>query len=277
MREVRARIGTARLLLDGLSGASHVVASQTQSAALVATIKQQSSISLDERAALQVLVAEVRWAADDLTKVMLALQQDEKARQPMQNYQSMPEFFTAEDWFAMLDAKQPLAAIRDVVFSRAVALGLRCPSEQTLKWFTSFVIVLSEPSPIQMPANQKHDLMIYVKNAFKQHVRRVKQPVVYVTELPASPQQLKQCSPSLYAEAYGRGESPVPCKIDLKIVSSVDVGYRCRGSRGSVPSALLRSSSSSLSFDQASISQLANGIWETWHRCSKLNSRCPSL
>jgi hypothetical protein len=190
---------------------------------------------------MTVMVAEVRWAGSDMDAIMEALSPaDDKAknRNAMQNFQSLPEFFTTDDWRVLQDVQGSMATKRDIIISRSCQLGLRSPAEQTIKYMTSLLLVLCEPvdSLCQMPSSMKHDLMRFTKTTFKSWSRRLEHPVVFLERLPATPLQLRQSHPKLYEAAYLRGESPISCKIDLKIVDSVDVSFRCReGSTAHVP------------------------------------------
>ena len=104
-REVRARIGAARLLLETVAGkAAHEAASRTQCIALLEVIKR-SSLSVGELVELSELALEVAWVGDDSKHVAEALVPSSKAvRRDMQDYQHLHEFFLQSEWDAMLDA-----------------------------------------------------------------------------------------------------------------------------------------------------------------------------
>ena len=232
---MRARIGTARILLASCNGESHVHASRTQAAALVATISQlQPQLSLDEKAALSILVGEVRWAGTDMDPIMAALSPAEvaksKTRHSMQNYMSVHEYFTADEWRVMQDSKATISHTRDVICSRCAKLGLRTPSEQTVKWLTCLLLVLCEtPESLNsMHSSLKHDMMKSFKGHFKSYIRRATHPADYIAELPAAPVLLKRMHPNLYDSAYCAPEVPISCLVDSKLIASVDVSFRCR-------------------------------------------------
>ena len=50
--------------------------------------------------------------------------------------------------------------------------------------------------------------------------------------------QLKQNHLSLFESAYAGGLELVPCRIDMKVVCSVDVSFQCRGAKGDHTSTL---------------------------------------
>ena len=233
-REVRARIGTARLLLGSVNGPSHVVASKTQAMALAANVLQQPDISVEERAALMVLAAAVAWAEPDKHVVMQALAPAEPtvaaSRLPMQNFMPLVEYFTEADWRCLMDPQRGSQVKQDIMFGRALKLGLRNPSEQTVKWLTCVFLLLTEPADVvrNMPSSAKTALMKFTKTAFKSMIRRVAVPDEFLERLPTMPEQLREQRPKLFEAAYECGEAPVACKIDLKQVAALDVSFRCR-------------------------------------------------
>lgn len=267
-REVRARVGTARLLLAGLDGVGHAAASKTQAAALVATIKQQASLCIEERADISALVAEVRWAAGDVDAIMQALSSDEaalaaKSRHAMQSYVDLLDYFTAEEWSVLLNSAATMCHKREVLFTRAAKLGLRAPSESTAKWLTSLLLLLCEPKDAlqAMASPLKHDVMKSLKSAFKAYIRKLPNPIEFITRLPPTPALLKQSHPAVYESAYCHGEAPVASKVDYKEVSFVDMSFRCR--EGGMPTQL---QPRSLSFSSSSTDQLtrfASGVMES--------------
>ena len=240
-REIRARIGTARLLLATLDGAGHLAASKTQSTALLACIRlHHNELSVEELASLQIMAADVPWAENHKDVVLQALSPAEEGskqgRHAMQNYQAIIDYFTAEEWNVMMDPKASSLVKQDVVLSRACKLGLRAPAEQTLKWFASFLLVLTEPAEAltAMSSTTKHNFMKFLKGAFKTWTRRTSEPVVFITLLPAAPRSLQEAQPQLYDAAYKCGGCPTSCKIDVKLITSVDVSFRCRESATAV-------------------------------------------
>ena len=67
-QELRARLGSARLLLNGPSKGSeaHTIASKTQKQAFLESLKgQYVALLVQDRANLMSFAAEVSWAADD--------------------------------------------------------------------------------------------------------------------------------------------------------------------------------------------------------------------
>jgi hypothetical protein len=231
-REIRARIGSARLLLDVVAGQpSHLAASRTQCVALVETVKR-SSVSVDERATLSELALGVQWAGVDGKIVAEAFVPALKGqRHKMQDWQCIHEYFLESEWDHMLGVHATLSSRIEVLLNRAIKLGCRCPSEHTLKHMTSFLLVLSEPADRLglVNASQKSDLMQHIKGEFKKWARRADEPVEYMLQLPACVNTLRQLHPMVINIAYSSGQSPIPCRIDIKLVHSVNFSFKCRG------------------------------------------------
>ena len=127
-RELRARLGSARLLLQALSdGDAHVVASRTQKVAFLNTLKAQGgTLSSEERADLMSMAAEVKWASDDCNIIMQALapvNAETKKRSEMQKYTTITGFFTETEWAVLLDESGDLLSKREILMKRAIQLG----------------------------------------------------------------------------------------------------------------------------------------------------------
>ena len=93
-REIRARIGSARLLLGPLVGQpTHAPASGTLCVALLDVI-QKSSLANEERATLSGLALGVSWCGDDAKSIADAfVPLANVQRQSMHNFEALPEYF----------------------------------------------------------------------------------------------------------------------------------------------------------------------------------------
>ena len=99
-REIRARIGTARLLLDRLAGDPTVLASasRTQCTALVDAVLRAKNMEKTDKATLAELAQHVQWEALDAATVARAFAGNDAAsdmatggrsRQPLQDVQHL--------------------------------------------------------------------------------------------------------------------------------------------------------------------------------------------
>ena len=120
-------------------------------------------------------------------------------------------------------------------------LGCRCPSEHTLQHMTSLLLVLCEPADRLsfLTAAQKSDMMAHVRADFKRWARRADKPVEHLEKLPATMKTLRELFPSMVEHAYLPGEAPIACVVDIKLVHSLSVSYRCRGGNIRAPSAMV--------------------------------------
>ena len=92
-REIRARIGTARLLLDRVAGdpTALAAASRTQAIALVDAIRRAKQM---DRVAVGELAQNVQLAASDAMTVASAFQdRGVQGRMPLQDFQHLPDYF----------------------------------------------------------------------------------------------------------------------------------------------------------------------------------------
>jgi len=249
VRELRARLGSAKLLLGSLQGDAHQVASRAQRAALLEAVRSYgASLTAADRADLMVFASEVAWHCDDKASVISALGEAEPSppsgkkphRNDMQEFKSISEFFTEAEWTLLCSESAGVLQKREVILSRAAKLSCRCPSETTSKWFASILLVCTGKT--DLPPTSKWDTKESLKAEMKSMVRRMKPPLIYLKKLEASPQELMSKHPDLYSEAYRGTEMPVPCKIDLQQVFNVDATYRTRGGGGVGSSANLPAS-----------------------------------
>ena len=106
-RDIRARIGSARLLLGPLVGQpTHAPASRTQCVALLDVI-QKSSLTNEERAALSGLALGVSWCGDDAKSIADAFVSPPKLqRQSMHNFEALHECFVDYEWELLLDSSK---------------------------------------------------------------------------------------------------------------------------------------------------------------------------
>ena len=109
-----------------------------------------------------------------------------------------------------------------------------------MKNFTSLLLAVCEPADklLTMSSAQNGNIMKHMKINFKRWVRRATKPLAYIDHLPSVPMQLKQNHLSLFEAAYAGGLELVPCRIDLKVVYSVDVSFQCRGGKADHTSTL---------------------------------------
>ena len=149
------------------------------------------------------MCSEVAWAEGDGERFCRLLSPScREKRTSMPNYTSIVEFFTELEWESLLSERVSSAAKRELVLSRAVKLGCRCPSEPTLKRFTALCLVVSGES--DGPSAQKHVSLLQLKALWKQLYRRLAPPPSFVVKLPISAEELERCHPEVFVEVLAR-------------------------------------------------------------------------
>jgi hypothetical protein len=143
-----------RALLDREHGSSSFAAlSRIQSSAVVdlATKCQPDAGAACE---LAEVVLSISWACNsDRDSVLDALAARTPAkkrfRRALQDFKSFPQYFTAEQWGQLQDETLASPCKLTMLLSHCSKLGLRLPTEGTLKLLASLWTVMSE-SPIQI-------------------------------------------------------------------------------------------------------------------------------
>ena len=240
VRPIKARLGAARLLLEGMparpTSEEYRLASATQRIAVVAAINEHNALHAEERADLSAMALKVPWAEEDKLMILSKLVQEEpekmeRARREQQDFESCPWYFTADEWEVLLDASVPQIVKRDSLVRRCVALGLRCPTETTKKLIASMWMIVSEPHKpnlLKLTPSSKVAIKKDVSKAFEVARKKLPPPAVYLAKLPARPQDLKRERPDFFATAYPSGE-PVESKLDYAFLREFDNSYSRRG------------------------------------------------
>ena len=247
VRELRVRLGSAKLLLGSLQGDAHKNASRAQAAAFLEALNG-ASLTVAERADLMVMVGDVAWGGDDKNTIIGALAVPSPSaskpvrapRSQMQNFLTISEFFTDAEWSVICSETAGFLQKREVILSRATKLSCRCPCEKSSKRFTSILLICTGKA--DLPSGCKWDTKESLKTELKSMIRRMSKPVAYLEALPSSPEELMLKHPDLYAAAYRGTDVPVPCKMDLQQVVNLDAMYKTRGGGGMASSSNLPAS-----------------------------------
>ena len=237
-REVRARLGAARICLDDAAGKQilpHISALQRR--ALVDLLRRQSLTS-EAKAEIASEAAKLKWHDEDCIAVLSVLgSSSSSAEQPalpqrrgQQSWQSFISYLTEQQWQQVSDPSAEGNLALDLLLGICFSLGLRCPTEPSMKFITSVWIVL------QMKPEQIRRLSRHQKSVMFQHVRRelyrrrknLADPIEYILKLPANPVQLLTDHPLMYKAHFKNDEVPAKCKIDELFVCEVDASYSCR-------------------------------------------------
>ena len=111
-----------------------------------------------------------------------------------------------------------------------ISLGLRLPSEPTLKLMTSIWIVCAESASNlqEMTGFAKHALYQHMKRSFDRSRRLASDPVTYVEVLPPKPLQLMQSHELLFKQCF-KELLPVDLVVPEAVILEFDQTYACRG------------------------------------------------
>lgn len=160
-RCVSARLGAARLVLhEHVGKPTHAGVSKLQLAAM-AEVLSEGELSATERADLSNAALACEWHGQDAMAVLTAMVPPEsqfvKRRRVQQSYENIVAYGTCELWDDLVSDVSPafkLQKILDLAFS----LGLRCPTEPTIKLLTSWWVVSAETEAgiRRMTQPQKH-------------------------------------------------------------------------------------------------------------------------
>jgi hypothetical protein len=240
---VRARLGAARLVLDEHFGtASHELVSRTQSAAFLSVLSS-ATLTAEQKADLTVGVLQCKWHGLDSTAVMQMLAAPVVGhrlglrRRASQSFEAMFQYGTEGFWQDLL-APSVTSVKLDLLLQLAVRLGLRTPSEPTLKFMTSWWLVASESTRElgRLTAAQKHTYLLHVKGQFHALAKLLPDPLEHLAQLPSDPLTLLRDHGAMFHNVFAEKATPVAPRIQLGDVLEFNHSYGCRGGgRHTVP------------------------------------------
>ena len=241
-RELRARIGTARLLLERLAHdpTEHASASRAQCNALVNAVRRAGRLQLADKASLAELAQHVPWEASDAATIASAFSDidaaseeqlaSRRSRHSLQDFQNIHNFFLESEWACLVDSKASMTVRLDVIINRCISLSLRNPNELTLKHMTAILCVLGDgaDSLHTHRTQDKTHMLLHVKQHFRSVSRRAGPAHEHIRKLPACFADLQHEDPHVASSAFP-GEEPCQCPIDVRLLHSAGQSFRCRG------------------------------------------------
>jgi hypothetical protein len=252
LRDVKARIGAARLILEGqqVGTSTYNKMSSLQSLAVAETIKAATvPLSAVDIADIAETAARVPWASTDVDIILDALRRRHgaceapaaKKRRVQQDFRAFIYFFDSNQWSKLMASGTGKEFKLQSTLTHLLKLGMRTPSEPSLKLLASFWLCCTESEDYLegMDGNQKGAVLQYVKHEFDS-VRRAAptDPVIWFDVLPSPIDFLSQHSvafKTLFPDTI-----PVPPAASFHdVLMKVDMSFGCRGgrSRGSGHSA----------------------------------------
>ena len=236
-RAIKARVGAARLLLDQhvAGSALHERVSRLQAAAIMELVGQ-STLSSQVRADLSGTVLGMNLHPPDMHAILgslsegVAVSSGAKRRRVQQNWMAVHNYGTAEFWTRLQDPAMPGSCKLDLILQLAIGLGLRLPTEPSIKWMTSWWLsVAEEPSEVaRMDGAAKKTMLAHVKATFDGLRKAAGDPVLFLEKLPENAVVFLRDAPSLYHVCFVAGPPVVPA-MSIQNIAAIDMTYGCRG------------------------------------------------
>ena len=229
---------TARLMLDQYKNSQNYSTMSAVQASALADMLSTAELEPDRKLELLGLLVTVPWACDEHAhRVMEPLASDDtaaaqrgKRRRALQDYKAFVHYFSESMWESLNDTAISPDAKLTCMLQFLVRLGLRLPTEHTVRLMASLWMMVSNRSldtidTISRTMNFKH-----VKSTFDTLRLKCPDPVSWVVSLPMKPVELLRDFPSVYSVAFTGTVSPaaVP-KINIDVLHAFDLSYSCRG------------------------------------------------
>ena len=240
-KDVRVRVGAARLVLSDQSRTpNHKAFSSLQSAAL-ASLVQTATLDDQEKAEAASLVAGMAWfSTEHCTRVLDSLTPTaatshgsaaKKRRRELQDFTAFLSYGHTDFWKLVSSGSVPAANKLHVICQFLLKLGLRLPTEHTCKLVTSFWMVQahSDESLSLLSATQKVVYLNHVKKTFDGLRKQAGDPLSWIDRLPTEPLEMCQQFPGIFNSTFHSGLQPIVSPVDLSTVIAVDQSYGCRG------------------------------------------------
>ena len=238
-QHLRARLGASRILLQQHAGKpSFSNISRLQSDAVIQLAKTAvTELSAATRADLVSVVMSVPWSTGHGEAILAVFtptspQEVVIRRRRQQCYTpALMSYLTQAEWDILMQLGDHQCKL-ECILQALLQLGLRCPSEPTLKMATSLWILCTHDDGQQLallPA-QKTGLHTCVKGRFDAMRRRALDPSDWILVLPQSPQEFERCHSDMWTTRYGLAV-PVPPPICIRTLLHLDASYGCRGGR----------------------------------------------
>ena len=244
--EVRNRIALVGRLLTALQGKGDAYRKSSEmQARVVKGLLMRSSLSLEEQTEVVEALDSVPWQAEQHRDEVFAAfasgpvaaiagqpsAKSTSARRPMQDFGSILQFYTADQWEFLLGEGASPSQKLSVVLEQAHVLGLRCASEPTVQRITTLYLCVTEGflGAKGMAGSQKLAMVKHIK----QQLKRLgdSPPAEFIEKLPVSPSKLQTDHPLVYESAF-RAKVAAPMKLDLNSFVDVEATVPCRGKRG---------------------------------------------
>ncbi len=226
---------SSRLYLDNIKGEPTLPQMSALQSASVAHDVSSADLTPDQSLSVARALADVPWATDEdservLSQLVVSEPATKKGRRSQQNWLALHSYFSAEQWRTLVDDKVPSEVKLSAMVAHLFRMGLRSPTEPTIKWLCSLWTVAST-NPEDLPrlsAMTKALRLKQTKSQLDSFRRKATDPVQWVTTLPTDPVEFCRDFGSLHTLAFGKSIPSSP-PISIDVVTGFDMSYGCRG------------------------------------------------
>ena len=214
--------------------------SRLQAAALVSEL-DKCDLTAVEKARVATEVAKVTWATpEDAASVLdvLAEQPHKRRRRCNQNFLAIHNYLTDSQWQGFAQRTLTRDAVLNKFLFHAMSLGLRCPTEPSIKWITSLWLCLTSTDTelANMDPVAKALKLKAVKSTFDDLRKKARDPPDWIETLPVDPAVCAAQHPSMYNALFSGDATPAKPHLDMDYVQKFNDTYCCRGGlRSAVP------------------------------------------
>jgi hypothetical protein len=182
-------------------------------------------LSAEARAALCDEVVTLRWFGQDATRILDCVSpraplQPAKRRRTQQNFAPAIVLYGTKADHDMLASSAEAELKLDRIVHLCIALGLRCPSEHTIKFVCSWWIYVTHSRLQDVSSFDKQNLLFHVKRFFDAVRRRSPDPCSYIEQLPLDPLEFLRDQPLLYSAHYRGDDKPTKPEYPLQVFKS---------------------------------------------------------
>lgn len=228
---------TAIVVKDAQGTQAHEAISKLQAAVLVEMFTIAGpQLTAELRSDLSVALTKIPWHINTdvsavVNSLMPAVHGHRAPRRALQNYTSLFLYGTETFWNALLSQSHNSLSKLQLICNLGMAMGLRLPSEPTLKIMTSLwcFAVHNHESLMTMTASHKSAYLAHVKATWTSAKAKTGAPANWIEHLPVSTLECSRDFPAIFQGMFRGSELPVAPPIDVNALMQFDQSYGCRG------------------------------------------------
>jgi len=215
---------------------------------IVSLFTGSAAMPADALAGLCAEILGMKWFGNDHTVILDAMRPQSttlppgKRRRSQQHWSPQILGYATRQDHELLSNPDIAAHIKiDRIINVCMDLGLRCPSEQTMKYICSWWQVVSHsPSALgQLSTFDKMNFLATAKRQFDLCRRRAPEPYRFCERLPVDPVEFLRDIPELYRCKY-RSDAEVPTQPTLYSPQAIECLVLCRPAASFIMWAVVR-------------------------------------